>query len=514
MAIDKNTATIGFEKKIWDAACVLRGHMTASDYQKVVLGLIFLKYINDQFEKKYKELVDEGDGFENDSDEYVSEGIFYVPEEARWAVIAADATTPNIGITIDNAMTAIEKDNEEMLKGILPKIYASPDLDKRRLGEVVLLFTNLELHEEDGSRDLLGRTYEYCLQQFAAEQGQRGGEFYTPSCVVRTIVEILQPYKGRVYDPCCGAGGMFVQSLKFLDAHHGNRNEFTVYGQEANPETWKLAKMNLAIRGIHAQLGKHADDTFFNDLHPSMRADFIMANPPFNLSNWGASKLGEDPRFCYGLPPEGNANFAWLQHMIYHLAPEGRLAMVMANGAVSSCSGGEDKIRKAIVDADLVEGIVAMPDKLFYSVSIPVTIWVLNRKKSQKGKILFVDARNMGVMIDRKHRELTDAAMPQWADKKEEDCDIQKIAKTFDLFREGRLEDEKGFCAVKDIADMDEQCVLTPGRYVGIAEDNSDTEPYEEKMQRLTSELSTLFAESKEQEEEIRKQLKSIGWEV
>ena len=336
---DKNTADIGFEKEIWDAACVLRGNMDASEYKNVILGLIFLKYISDSFDEKYKELVEEGEGFEEDRDEYTSENIFFVPAGARWSDIAAKAHEPEIGTVIDNAMIAIEAENKK-LKGILPKNFARPELDKRRLGEVVDLFTNVQMADGADEKDLLGRTYEYCLRNFAAQEGKNAGQFYTPSCVVRTIVEILQPFNGRVYDPCCGAGGMFVQSADFVKNHQGNINNISVYGQESNPTTWKMAKMNLAIRGIDGNLGEIPEDTFLNDQHPTMRADYVMANPPFNLTPWGADKLKEDQRWKFGMPPASNANFAWIQHMIWHLAPNGKMGMVLANGSLSSQSGG------------------------------------------------------------------------------------------------------------------------------------------------------------------------------
>ena len=333
----KDNTKIGFEKQIWDAACVLWGHIPAADYRKVIVGLIFLRYISSAFEKRYNELVEEGYGFENDKDAYIEENIFYVPEKARWNVIASAAHTPEIGTVLDDAMRAIEDENKS-LKNVLPKIYGSPDLDKRVLGEVVDLFTNeVNMEDIDGDRDILGRTYEYCIAQFAAYEGTKGGEFYTPSSIVKTIVEILKPFEDcRVYDPCCGSGGMFVQSVKFLQAHSGNRNRISVYGQESNADTWKMAKMNMAIRGIDADFGPYHADTFFNDLHKTLKADFIMANPPFNLKNWGQDKLKDDVRWKYGLPPEGNANFAWIQHMIHHLAPNGKIGLVLANGALSS----------------------------------------------------------------------------------------------------------------------------------------------------------------------------------
>ena len=495
------TANIGFEKQIWDAACVLRGNMDASEYKNVVLGLIFLKYISDRFEEKYKELVEEGDGFEEDIDEYTSEGIFFVPPEARWSEIAKAAHTPEIGTIIDTAMRSIEKENKR-LKDILPKNFARPELDKRRLGDVVDLFTNVQMIEHGDEKDILGRTYEYCLSMFAEQEGKRGGEFFTPSCVVRTLVEVLQPFNGRVYDPCCGSGGMFVQSAKFVENHSGNINNIAIYGQDSNPTTWKMAQMNLAIRGIEPDLGTYAADTFLDDRHPTMRADFVMANPPFNLSDWGADKLTDDPRWRYGMPPAGNANFAWMQHMIYHLAPGGKIGLVLANGSLSSQSGGEGEIRKNIINADLVDCIVAMPTQLFYTTQIPVSLWFINKGKKQPGKTLFIDARKMGTMVSRKLRELTDE-------------DIGKIADTYQAYCNGTLEDVKGFCAVvstEDIAGQD--YILTPGRYVGIEEQEDDGEPFEEKMARLTGELSVLFDKSHALEAEIREKLGAIGYNI
>ena len=496
-----NTAEIGFEEQIWSAADKLRGNIDASEYKNVVLGLIFLKYISDKFDQKHQELVDEGEGFEEDKDEYTAENIFFVPENARWSVISAAAHTPEIGTVIDEAMRSIEKENKR-LKDILPKNFARPELDKRRLGEVVDLFTNIQMIDHGNSKDILGRTYEYCLAKFAEQEGKLAGEFYTPSCVVRTLVEVLQPYNGRVYDPCCGSGGMFVQSSKFIENHGGNIKNISVYGQDSNPTTWKLAQMTLAIRGISADLGKFNADTFFNDCHPQLKADFIMANPPFNLSGWGQDKLLDDVRWQYGTPPANNANFAWLQHMIWHLAPNGRIGMVLANGSLSSQSGGEGEIRKNIINADLVDCIVAMPSQLFYTTQIPVSLWFLARNKKQKGKTLFIDARKLGTMVTRKLRELTDE-------------DIQRIADTYNAFVDGTLEDEKGFCAVvttQDIAKQD--YILTPGRYVGIEEQEDDGEPFDEKMSRLTSELSELFAKSHELEAEIRERLGAIGYEL
>ena len=512
---EKNTADIGFEKQIWNAACVLRGNMDASEYKGVVLGLIFLKYISDRFEDKYNQLVADGDGFEEDRDEYTSEGIFFVPTGARWSDVSAKAHDPEIGQVIDDAMRAIEKENAR-LKDILPKNFARPELDKRRLGEVVDLFTNIKMIEHGSEKDILGRTYEYCLSMFAEQEGKRGGEFFTPSCVVRTLVEVLQPFKGRVYDPCCGSGGMFVQSAKFVENHSGNINDISIYGQDSNPTTWKLAQMNLAIRGIEPDLGKYAADTFLDDQHPTMRADYIMANPPFNLSNWGAEQLKDDVRWQYGMPPASNANFAWLQHMIYHLAPGGRMGMVLANGSLSSQSGGEGDIRKNIVNADLVDCIIAMPTQLFYTTQIPVSLWFISKRKKQAGKTLFIDARKMGVMVSRKLRELTDGTKEEY---KNEDGtlknDIKKIADTYNAYVKGTLDDVKGFCAVVDTEKIAEQdYILTPGRYVGVEEQEDDGEPFEEKMARLTSELSDLFKQSHKLEAEIKDKLGAIGYDV
>jgi len=497
----ENTTSIGFEDAIWRAADKLRGNLNASEYEGVVLGLIFLKYISDKFEAKFKELSEDEYADVEDKDEYEADGVFFVPQDARWSVISQAAHTPQIGKVIDDALESIERENTK-LKGVLPSNYARPELDKRRLGDVVDLFTNIHMLASGDEKDLLGRVYEYCLQKFASMEGKNAGEFYTPSCIVRTIVEILQPYAGRVYDPCCGSGGMFVQSAKFIQNHQKDINNISVYGQEANPSTWKMAHMNVAIRGLEANLGQSYADTFFDDQHPTLKADFIMANPPFNLSDWGADKLEKDVRWKFGIPPAGNANFAWMQHMIHHLSPTGRIGLVLANGALSSQTGGEGAIRQKIVEADLVEGIIALPSQLFYSTGIPVSLWFLSRNKQQAGKVLFIDARNMGTMVTRAVREL-------------QQDDITKIADTFESFRNGTLEDEKGFCAVKTLQDIAAQdFILTPGRYVGIAEQEDDGEPFAEKMQRLTSELSGLFAESHRLEDVIREKLAGIGYKL
>ncbi len=498
----KNSVNVGFESQIWDAACVLWGHIPAAEYRNIIIGLIFLRYISTAFEKKYAQLVEEGDGFEDDPDAYVEENIFFVPEDARWSKIAAAAHTPEIGMVIDGAMRAIEAGNKK-LKGVLPKNFANPDLDKTVLGDVVDLFTNMDMSDTEGNRDILGRTYEYCIAKFAEKEGKGGGEFYTPSSIVNTLVAILKPYANcRVYDPCCGSGGMFVQSEKFIEAHSGRRGQMSIYGQEANPDTWKMAIMNLTIRGMEADLGAYHADTFSKDQHSSLKADFIMANPPFNYSPWGHDNLLDDVRWKYGVPPASNANFAWIQHMIHHLAPGGKIGLVLANGALSSQSGGEGEIRKRIIEDDLVEGIVALPPQLFYSVTIPATLWFITKGKKQPGKTLFIDARQIGSMVDKTHRDFSDE-------------DVAKIADTFAAFQEGTLEDVKGFCAVVETAEIEKQdYILTPGRYVGIEEKEDDGEPFEEKMGRLTSELTTMFTKSHELEEEIRKKLGAIGYEI
>ena len=500
---EKTNANIGFEKQLWDAACVLWGHIPAAEYRKVIIGLIFLRYISTAFEKRYNQLVAEGDGFEDDRDAYEEENIFFVPEAARWSTIAAAAHTPEIGIVIDNAMRAIEEPTKKLKKG-LPKHDASPELDQHDMGDVVDLFSyNIKMDSPEANEDLLGRAYEYCIAQFAEKEGVGGGEFYTPSSVVNTLVSILKPFANcRVYDPCCGSGGMFVQSAKFIQAHSGSRGAIAVYGQEANADTWKMAKINMAIRGIDADFGAYQADTFTNDLHPTLKADFVLANPPFNYHPWNQEKLTDDVRWKYGLPPAGNANYAWIQHMIHHLAPHGKIGLVLANGALSTQSSGEGEIRKRIIQDDLIEGIVALPTQLFYSVTIPVTLWFITKGKKQAGKTLFIDARKMGYMVDRKHRDFTEA-------------DIAKIADTFEAFQNGTLEDVKGFCAVATLQDIEKQdFILTPGRYVGIEEQEDDGEPFEEKMARLTSELSDMFAKSHELEGEIRKKLGAIGYEI
>lgn len=498
-----NTATLGFEDKLWKAADKMRGKLPATQYRQVLMGLLLLRYVSDAFDQRHRELVAEGEGFEEDRDAYEEKNIFFVPKEARWETIAARAHKPDNGATIDEAMRAIERENDS-LKGVLPKFYASTDINKEMLGEVIDLFTNdLSLGDVEANRDLLGRTYEYCIQQFAEYEGKRGGEYYTPESIVRILVEVLRPEEGmRIYDPCCGSGGMFAQSMKFIALHGGNRGAVSVFGQEANPDTWKMAKINMALRGIEADFGMGSEDTLQHDIHPGRQMDRIFANPPFNQKDWGAKKVQDDPRWKYGLPPNGNANYAWIEHMVSHLNPTGRIGLVLANGALTSATGGEDKIRAALVEDDLVEGIVALPPQLFYSVQIPVTLWFFNRAKERRGKTLFINATAMGHMVDRTHRTF-------------DDDDIAKIADAFEAFRRGEDLKEVGFAAVATTNEIAEKKYkLTPGLYAGGKVEEEDAEPFQEKMTRLTGELKGLFAESARLEREVRKNLKAIGWEV
>ena len=504
----ENTGNIGFEETLWKAADKLRGSMDASEYKHVVLGLIFLKYISDKFETRFNELLNEGEGFEEDRDEYLAENIFWVPKEARWSYIMDNAKDSKIGQYVDDAMILIEKENPS-LKGVLDKRYARPEIDKRRLGELIDLISTIKLHN-NGEKDLLGRVYEYFLGQFASVEGKGGGEFYTPTSIVKTLVEMIEPYQGRVYDPCCGSGGMFVQSEKFVEDHQGKVENLSIYGQELNSTTWKLCKMNLAIRGLDANLGPHHADTFHNDVHKTLKADYILANPPFNISDWGGEQLKDDVRWKYGIPPTSNANYAWLQHMVYHLAPNGVAGIVLANGSLSSNTSNEGEIRKNLLEADLVDVIVALPDKLFYSTGIPVSLWILNRNKknnsgfrSRESEVLFIDARKLGEMIDRRHRELKDE-------------DIEKISETYHKWRnkDGEYEDIQGFCKSATIEEIrSHEYVLTPGRYVGIEEIEDDGIPFDEKMINMTEELAELFAKSRHLEEEIRKNLGGIGYD-
>ena len=521
MAKTQTGANIGFEEKLWLAADKLRGSMDASEYKHIILGLIFLKYISDKFSERRDWLVQEtGDPKSEyhtktdkdrnvvleDRDEYSSKNVFWVPESARWDIIQKDAKKPTIGLVIDNAMDLIERENRT-LKGILPKNYAKPEVDKRRLGELIDLISTIDMLGHHEEQDLLGRIYEYFLGKFAAAEGKGGGEFYTPSCVVRTLVEMLQPYKGRIYDPCCGSGGMFVQSEKFTEAHGGRKTDLSVFGQESNPTTWRLARMNMALRGIECDLGDQWADTFHNDKHPDLKADFVLANPPFNISDWGGERLKDDKRWTYGIPSAGNANYAWIQHMVHHLSPNGTAGFVLANGSMSSNSGGEGEIRKALVEADLVDCMVAMPAQLFYSTQIPVCLWFVTRNKAprggrtRKGEVLFIDARKMGTLVDRVHRELSDD-------------DIAKIAGAYFAWKSGEgYADVAGFCCSAKKAEIEKHgFVLTSGRYVGAEELEDDGIPFQEKMQTLAATLCDQFAESAKLEKTITANLKGLGY--
>jgi len=505
-------ANLGFECKLWRAADAMRSNMDAAEYKHVVLGLIFLKYISDAFEEQHAKLdADRAKGADpEDRDEYIAQKIFWVPREARWSNLKANAKQPAIGKVVDDAMLAIERDNPS-LKGVLPKDYSHPRLDKQRLGQLIDLIGNIGLGDKaNRSKDILGRVYEYFLSQFASAEGKKGGQFYTPRCVVQLLVEMLAPYKGRVYDPACGSGGMFVQSEKFVEAHGGKIDDISIYGQESNHTTWRLAKMNLAIRGIAGNLGKKHADSFHSDLHPDLKADYVIANPPFNDSDWRGELLKDDKRWEFGTPPAGNANFAWVQHFIHHLAPTGLAGFVLANGSMSSNQSGEGEIRKNIIEADLVDCMVALPGQLFYSTQIPVCLWFIARNKSngrfrkRTGQTLFIDARKLGTMIDRVHRELTEE-------------DIQRIADTYHAWRgdksAGNYEDIPGFCRSATLDDIrHHNHILTPGRYVGAAEVEDDGEPFEEKMARLTTALREQSEKSEKLDKLIWANLEDIGY--
>ena len=513
------------EARLWEAADALRGNQEPSEYKHVVLGLVFLKYISDRFEARRLDLESSLSDpsssdyipnesrraqFVEDRDEYTSHNVFWVPADARWEAIQAKAKLPSVGQDIDRAMDLIEKENP-VIRGVLPRNYGREGLDKGRLGQLVDLIGSIGFTESDdhGSDDVLGRVYEYFLGQFAGkETGKDAGAFYTPRSVVRTLVKMLEPFKGRVYDPAAGSGGMFVQSAEFVKAHGGNRTDISVYGQEYTDTTWKLAKMNLALRGIEADMGDRSADSFTADLHPDLRADFVIANPPFNVSNWWDAKLSDDPRWKYGTPPEGNANFAWGQHFIHHLAPNGTAGFVLANGSLSSKSGGEGEIRRKLVEADLVDCIVALPDRLFFNTGISVSLWFVSKNRhgnghrKRTGEVLFIDARKLGTMVSRKLRELTDD-------------DINKIAGSYHSWRnrDGGYQDVPGFvrsAGVEEIAKND--FVLTPGRFVGAEDIEADGEPIDEKIRRLTGELFDEFERGVELENEVRIRLGRLRW--
>jgi type I restriction enzyme M protein len=518
---NKQVKPLGFEDTLWKAADKLRGSMDASEYKHVVLGMVFLKYVDDAFGERRTQLAADldRDGITGEQvtdllesrDEYTAEGVFWVPAEARWEFLQSSAKQPEIGKIIDAAMDAVEGENPS-LRGVLPKNYARPSLDVRRLGELVDLIAGLGLGSaEHREKDLLGRVYEYFLGKFASQEGKGGGEFYTPRSVVNLLVEMIEPYKGRVYDPCFGSGGMFVQSEHFVEAHGGHRNDIAVYGEELNDTTWRLGKMNLAIRGIEADLGPRWGDTFHNDLHPHLKADFILANPPFNISDWGGDQLRDDQRWRFGAPPVSNANFAWLQHMASKLAPQGVAGVVLANGSLSSQQSGEGDIRRKMIEADLVECIVALPGQLFYTTQIPVSLWFLDRDKSsggsrgwrdRKGEVLFIDARTIGTLVDRTHRELSDDEMAT-------------ITGAYHSWRGEpnlpKYEDIPGFCASATTEQIAEQrYVLTPGRYVGTEEAEDDDEPITDRLLRLTNELFAEFDDSDRLQASVRSALETL----
>ncbi len=561
-----NGVALGIEQVLWEAADRLRGHLDAADYKSVVLGLIFLKYISDVFEQVYDRVRREGLNDPEDRDVYLASRTFWVPRKARWQILQDNARQETIGNLIDTALEAIERDNPS-LRGMLPGNYGRPDLDKRRLGDLVDLVSNrINFADEDSRRqDTIGRVYEYFLSRFASQEGRKGGEFYTPRSVVRVLVEVLAPYRGRVFDPCCGSGGMFVQSEKFVEAHGGRFGDISIYGQESNPNTFKLAKMNLAIRGIEANLGKQPADSFHADQHPDLKADFVLANPPFNMKEWGGDLLRGDKRWKYGPPPAGNANFAWIQHFIYHLAPGGMAGFVMANGSMSSNTSGEGQIRKAIIEDGLVDCMVALPAQLFYSAQIPVCLWFLSRdRQGRQGHTLFIDARKLGTLTDRVHRDLSDA-------------EIDRIAGTYHAWvnsivvgaihelplqpnelplqpnelprqpnelprqpnelplqpnelpqqeppQQGQKPPEQeppapyadipGFCRSVSLDEIRAQgWVLTPGRYVGAAEAEDDGEPFAEKMSLLIKELTQQFSDAAALEKQIIDNLENMDYE-
>ena len=506
---NNNGANLGFEAQLWAAADKLRGNMEPSDYKHVALGLIFLKYISDAFEAKWAALLNEDLADAEDPEEYLAENVFWVPKEARWSHLQARARQPAIGKDIDDAMLAIEANNAS-LKGVLPKEYARPALNKVMLGELIDLVSGIGMAEKtDRSRDILGRVYEYFLGGFAGAEGKRGGEFYTPRSVVRLLVEILEPYKGRVCDPCCGSGGMFVQSERFVEEHGGRIGDIAIYGQESNYTTWRLAKMNLAVRGIDADIRWNNEGSFHKDELPDLKADFVLANPPFNVSDWGGDRLREDARWRFGAPPVGNANYAWLQHIHHHLAPNGTAGVVLANGSMSTATSGEGDIRRGLVEADAVECMIALPGQLFYSTQIPACLWFLTRNKNsgeawrdRRGEVLFVDARKLGHMVDRTRKELSDQ-------------DLARIADVYHAWRgapdAATYDDEPGFCKSATLMEISEHShVLTPGRYVGASVPEDDEVPFEERFAELKETLAEQFAEADELSTLIQTKLEAI----
>lgn len=515
MAKNNNNKIEQFEKTLFKAADKLRKNMDAAEYKHIVLGLIFLKYISDSFEELYAKIKDGKGDFSGanpeDADEYRAENVFFVPQIARWSYLHSRAKLPSIGKDLDDAMEAIEKENPT-LKGILPKVYARPNLDKAALGGLIDLIGNIAIGDAAAkSKDLLGRVYEYFLGEFANAEGKKGGQFYTPKSIVRIMVEMIEPYKGRVFDPACGSGGMFIMSEKFVESHKGNIDDISIYGQESNQTTYRLCRMNLAIRGIDgSQVKWNTEGSFLNDLHKDLKADFVLANPPFNDSDWSGQLLQNDPRWQYGTPPASNANYAWLQHMIYHLSPKGVMACVLANGSLSSQTNNEGEIRRALIENNLVDCIVALPKQLFYNTGIPACIWFISRKRvgngdrKRNGEILFIDASEIGFMADRTHREFTDE-------------DIAQISETYHEWRkhDGKYEDIRGFCKSANIEEItNHNFVLTPGRYVGIKDEEDDGIPFEDKMKELTKKLAEQMNEEKKLDEEIKKQLTNVGFNL
>ena len=515
MAKNTNGKTEPFEKTLFKAADKLRKNMDAAEYKHIVLGLIFLKYISDSFEELFAKIKDGKGDFSGanpeDPDEYRAENVFFVPRVARWSYLHSRAKLPSIGKDVDDAMEAIEKENQT-LKGILPKVYARPNLDKAALGGLIDLIGNIALGDAAAkSKDLLGRVYEYFLGEFANAEGKKGGQFYTPKSIVRLMVEMIEPYKGRVFDPACGSGGMFIMSEKFVQEHRGNVDDISIYGQESNQTTYRLCRMNLAIRGIDgSQVKWNTEGSFLNDLHKDLKADFVLANPPFNDSDWSGQLLQKDARWQYGMPPASNANYAWLSHMIYHLSPKGVMACVLANGSLSSQTNNEGEIRKSLVENDLVDCIVALPKQLFYNTGIPACIWFISRKRTgngdrkRTGEILFIDASEIGFMADRTHREFTEK-------------DVAKVSETYHEWRKqnGKYEDIKGFCKSAKMEEIvKHNFVLTPGRYAGVKDEIDDGVPFAEKIAGLTKTLAQQMAQEKVLDDEIKKQLKNVGIEL
>lgn len=511
----KNNKNEPLEKTLFKSADKLRKSIDAAEYKHIVLGLIFLKYISDSFIELYNKIKEGKDEYEfvdpEDKDAYIAENVFYVPQDARWDYLVSKAKNSTIGEDIDHAMDEIEKENPT-LKGILPKVFSLPKLDKQALGSLVDLIGNIAIGDEASkSKDILGRVYEYFLGEFANAEGKKGGQFYTPKSIVRLMVEMIEPYHGRVYDPCCGSGGMFIMSEKFVKSHAGRVDDISIFGQESNETTYKLCRMNLAIRGIDgSNVRWNTEGSFLNDIHRNEQMDFVLANPPFNDSDWSGELLRNDPRWKYGVPPTGNANFAWLQHMIYHLKPNGVMACVLANGSLSSNTSNEGVIRKNLVEGDLVDCIVALPKQLFYNTGIPACIWFISRKRvgngdrKRTGEMLFIDASEIGHMIDRTHREFSDE-------------DIVKIAGTYHEWRkkDGKYEDVKGFVKSASLEEVRKQNhILTPGRYVGIPDEVDDGIPFEVKIKELTDKLSEQMKEEQRLNEEIKKQLEKIGIKI